>query len=320
MSVNSFKEDNQQRPGEETYRPDGTTVSTYSRNWLALTTSHADNAKTILDYGSAPKIGASHNTHAAARCINRGAAPVSHETKKAWRFTARYSTEFDIRENPLGDPAKTQWSTETFQAVVSEDIHGDAILNSAGDPFDPPAYKDDSRWTSITRKNVANKVPDWIFAYQDGVNSDSYTIDGKLIAAGEAKISAIHLGETQERNEIDYRVLTITMHYRGEGDDAGSSGYGSGSGADEIEPWDLSILDAGMRELCSCGSGSGSGSGCAGGSGLKKILANGEPIAAPAPLDGDGCAIDDPTPSNAVFLPFEIYRKRAFALIEARFT
>ncbi len=312
MSITSFKEDNEQRPGEETYRPDGTTVSTYSRSWLVLTNDNDDNAKTVFDHASAPKIGSSHNTHAAAKCIGRSATPKLIATKQAWIYVARYSTEFDIAEDPLDDPARTEWSTETFQAVVSEDIHGDAILNSAGDPFDPPAEKDDSRWTSITRKNVANKVPDWIFAYQDGANSDSYMIDGKLIAAGEAKVSAIHLGETQERNEIEYRVLTVTIHYRGEGDDAGSSGYGSGSGADEIEPWDLSILDAGMRELSS---------GTAGGK-LRKIKSedDGEFVASPVPLDGDGLALDDPTPSNAVFLQFEIYRKRAFDLIEANFT
>lgn len=313
MSVTLFKEDNEQRPGEETYRPDGTTVSTYSRSWLVLTNANGDNAKTVFDNASAPKIGSAHNTHAAAKCIRRSASPKEKGTKQAWLFVAHYSTEFDIAENPLNDPAKTEWSTETFQTVVSEDIDGDAILNSAGDPFDPPAQKDDSRWTSITRKNVVNSVPPWIFAYQDGVNSDSYTIDGKLIAAGEAKVSAIHLGVTQERNEIEYRVLTVTIHYRGEGDDAGSSGYGSGSGADEIEPWDLSLLDAGMREIGGAGSA---------GDDLRNItnVGDGEPVTAPVPLDGNGQKLDDPTPTNSVFLQFEVYRKRAFALIEAMFS
>lgn len=315
MSVigGTFKETNEQRTGDENYRADGSTVSTYIRTFRMQTSLNADDSKTILDYASSPKIGSAHNSHAAAKCISRSASPVSDETKKHWLLVARYSTEWDIDENPLDDPSKTQWSTESYQVPVAEDIHGGAIVNSAGDPFDPPGEKDDSRWTSVTRKNVANSVPAWIFAYQDGVNSDSYTIDGKIIAAGEGKVSAIHLSEPQERNEIAYRVLTVTIHYRGEGDDAGSDGYGSGSGGDEIEPWDLSLLDAGMRDLSAGGSGSAD---CGG---LRKILSecDREPVDAPVPLDGEGVALDDPTPDNAVFLQFEVYRKRLFSQIEA---
>lgn len=318
MSVTKIEPQNDDRSGEESYQQDGTTVTTRTKAWRVYCSVMTDDDVTVMAYtgvGKLPLIGTAHPNHATCKCIRRSCRPESHAQKQEWWFVAEYSTKWDIDENPLDDPAKTEWSTETFSIVVHEDMNGNAIVNSAGDPFDPAAEKDDSRWVSITRKNVANSVPAWIFAYQDAVNSDTYTIDGKPISAGEAKISAIHLSESQERNGTLYRVLTVTIHYRGEGDDAGSSGYGSGSGADEVEPWDLSILDAGMREIVA---------GSAGG-GLRNITntgtdGDGEPVTAPVPLDGDGSKIENPTPTNAVFLQFEVYRKRAFATIEAMFS
>lgn len=311
MSVTDFNEINDGRSSREEFQPDGTTVRTHVRSFRVHTNDNDDDGIVILAFASSPKIGASHPNDTKAKCIRRTPAPMSAEQKQQWILTVEYSTKWDIAENPLDDPPLTEWSTESYQMPVFEEIDGNAIINSAGDPFDPPAEKDDSRWTSVTRRNVTNAVPPWIFAYQDAVNSDAYTVDGKLIAAGEAKISAIHLSEPQERNDIEYRVLTITTHYRGEGDDAGSSGYGSGSGADEIEPWDLSILDAGMRELSSDSAGAD----------LRNITntgvgGDGEPVTAPVPLDGDGQKLDDPTPANAVFIQFEVYRRRTFATIE----
>lgn len=316
MSILSFKEINEARSGKETYQPDGTTVTERTKQWRVDTDSNATDDTAVMAHASAVKIGQSHPNHAAARCISRSCQPESQPQKKQWLFLANYSTKWDIRENPLDDPALTEWSSVPYQKPVVEDIHGDAILNSAGDPSDPAAEIDDSRWTSVTSKNVADSVPPWMFAYQDAVNSDTYTIDGKGISIGEAKISAIHLGVTQTRNTVDYRVLTITIHYRGEGDDAGSSGYGSGSGGDEIEPWDLSLLDAGMREKAAGGSGS------AGANELRNITnpEDGEFVTAPVPLDGSGAALANPAPDNAVYLQFEVYRKKLFADIEDIFS
>jgi len=294
-----------------------------SRVFRCRCDSNLDRSPVVMDYASCPKIGAAHPDDAELRCI--GVTPDQNEGRTWWQITCDYSNEYDIYENPLNDPAKTSWSTETFQTPVWRDIHGNAIVNSAGDPFDPPADKDDSRWTSVTRKNVANIVPPWIFAYQDGVNSDSYQIDGKTIDVGEAKISAINLSEPQERNDIEYRVLTVTIHYRGEGDDSGSgssasvsSAYGTGGGGDEFEPWDLVLQDVGFREIDDSGSGSGSGAG----DGMRNITNDddGQEVSGPVPLDGEGHKLANPTFDNIEYLDFEIYRKRAFDLIESLFS
>jgi hypothetical protein len=303
---------NDARGGEESYQPDGTTVTERTRQWRVTTDNQTTDDVTIMADAAAPKIGTSHPNHASCKCIHRLCQIESHEKKRWWLFTARYSTKWDIDENPLNDPAKTEWSTETFQTPVWETIDGKGIVNSAGDPFDPPAEKDDSRWTSVTRKNVATSVPNWMFAYQDAVNSDTFTIDGISVTSGWAKVSAIHLSEIQERNEIEYRVLTVTIHYRAENEDIGSGSYGSGSGSDTIEPWHLNILDAGMREVITS----------SGVDERRNIInaGDGMPVSAPVPLDGEGAALDDPTLDNAVWKQFQVYHEKAFALIEPMFS
>jgi hypothetical protein len=322
MAVVEVKELNAGRGGKEAYQPDGTTVFTRTRSWRVETGAAANDDVTVLASALLPKIGTAHPNHANCKCSSREAKPESAGQKLHWIVTAEYSTKWDIAENPLDDPAITEWSTETYQTIVERDIDGNGIINSAGDPFDPPAEKDDSRWTSVTRKNVATNVPDWMFAYQDAVNSDSYTIDSITITAGWAKVSAIHLSEIQERNAIQYRVITVTIHYRAEneGIGSGSGSYGSGSGTDEIEPWHLSLLDAGFREVQLSGSGSASGSGTCDGELVKIKDCDGDEVTSPAMLDGEGTKIDNPTPEDAVFLQFQVYREKAFQLIEAIFT
>ncbi len=313
----TWTEINDGRGGEESYQSDGTTVTTRTKQWRVETTANSTDDETIMSDAAAPLIGTSHPNHAYCRCVRRSCRPESPGQKKHWIFTAEYSTKWgEINENPLLDPAVTEWSTETFQVPVAKAIDGEPILNSAGDPFDPPAEKDDSRWTSVTRKNVPPTVPQWIFAYQDAVNSDTFTIDGIDIGVGWAKISAIHLSEVQERNEVKYRVLTLTMHYRGEGETvgSGSGSYGSGSGSDEVYPWELQLLDAGMREIDDKGSGA---------SGKMRNIKNpgdGQEVSAPIKLDGEGHAVFSDNPDDAVYLYFEVYRTRAFSSIEAYLT
>ena len=309
MAVVEVKEINAGRGGKEAYQADGTTVFTRTRSWRVETSAAANDDVTVLASASLPKIGTAHPNHANCKCLSRSAKPESKGQKLHWIVTAEYSTKWDIEEDPLDDPAITEWSTETYQTVVERDIDGNAVVNSAGDPFDPPAEKDDSRWTSVTRKNITTTVPDWFFAYQDNVNEDTYTIDGITITAGWAKISAIHLSAIQERNGTQYRVVTFTIHYRAESEGVGgSSGYGSGSGDDEVEPWHLNILDVGFREL----DGSGDPTN------IKD--AEGDDIGSPWPLDGSGSKVDNPTAADSVFLQFQVYHEKAFQLIESMFT
>ena len=76
------------------------------------------------------------------------------EEWKGWTVTAEYSSEFTLAENPTNDPATITWGSEQFQRVVVVDKEGDAVVNSAGDPFDPPIMADDSRRVVTVTKNL----------------------------------------------------------------------------------------------------------------------------------------------------------------------
>jgi hypothetical protein len=238
------------------------------------------------------------------RCVRRRAANPHSEGKLSWRVTCEYSSEWgEISDNPLDDPAVTDWGVETFTRPVWVDRDGNAIVNSAGDPFDPPAEMDDFRIVSRTRKNVS-AVPTWIYSFQNAINSSSFTLDGVTVPAGTAKMTGIELGEWQERDSVAYRVLVMEMHHRGE--NSGGAGSGSGSTTDpgsEFEPWDITLLDAGMREVTPGSGGE-----------LRNIINAGDnsEVSSPVPLDGSGSALADPTPANAVYLSFSVYAERDF--------
>lgn len=307
MAVTSFKEIHSGRDGEEA-TDQRRTIRRYTRVFRVVTNSNSDDAAVIRAHASCPNVGDAHPNDVGSWC--RRVNPRNESfSKRVWIVTAAYSSERELSDNPLDDPALITWNTEQFQRPYFQDINGDAIVNSAGDPFDPPAMGDDSRVTATIRKNVAgiSGIASWFLSYQDCVNNAPFLLDGIYIAEGAAKMQAVSLGEVQERNSITYRVLSMTMHFRRDA----YSAAGSGSGATPSTEWALELLDAGFRELAQAGSTSGSG-----GAYRRKITdEDGEPVKSPVLLDGSGEPLDDPSASTAVFLPFDIYPVKDFSVL-----
>jgi len=290
------------------------TIGTATRTFEVKTDAKTDDETVVAAHASIPNIGAAHPNNSAMRCLKLTFTNDDSKGPFVWYVTAFYSNEYDIAENPLLDAAQTEWDTEQFSRIVWKDRDGNPIVNSAGDPFDPPVEKDDSRWISVTSKNVGG-VPAWIYSYQDAINAAEFTFDGVTVPARTAKVQAIHISTPQERNGISYRVLQITMHHRGENvNDVAEWGSGSGSGStsdpgDEWDPWDEVILDAGFRKKVT-------GSGSAGSTTMEVIKdADDNPVASPVPLDGSGDVLDDPSLTNNVFLGFQLYVERDFSAL-----
>jgi len=252
---------------------------TYQRKFKLETTSQADGAYAVGSNASLPIIGNAHPEDANAFCISLDVQNTS--PWKGWIVTANYSDERTIDDTPTDDAASISWGSEQFQKPAVFDLSGNLIVNSAGDPFDPPAMMDDSRRVVTVEKNLA-VVPSWILDYQDAVNSDDFTVDGVSIGIGKAKMQAVTVGARQRRNGTIFRTVNFTIHLQREG-------------------WLLDILDAGFRRKISGGRENIRNSG------------DGELPTAPVPLDGNGQPIDDPTPTNCVFLQFAVYKTRAFS-------
>lgn len=262
-------------------------VRTYTQVWRVQTDNKWDDAATVLSSTGAgiPFRGMLHPTDNAAYCRsvrarNEGASPFW------WTVTANYSTEREINDSPLDDPAEISWDGEQYQEVVVYDTNGKAVLNSAGDPFDPPPMRDRTRRTVDIRFNLA-AVPTWILDYEDAVNSAAIYIDGLPVAAKAAKCGPVRVSPWKERNDIRYREINLTIHLN-------------------KDLWRLQVLDQGFRTINATDPT------------LRDNVTNdGDSLEPTLPvlLDGGGSALADPSLANAVFLPFDVYPAVDFTIL-----
>lgn len=237
----------------------------------------------VGNHTSLPRIGQPHPEDIFNWCV--GLSVDLSNPKTGYTATATYSSEREITENPLAEPVNIEWDTEQFQEPLVIDEDGYAVVNSAGDPYDPPVMRDNSRWFAEVTCNVAS-VPTWVLTYPDAVNSDAFTVDGIPVAVGLAKVQKLRISGKKTRNDVPYRVVTFHLHFREEG-------------------WHFKPLDAGFRRIYS-------------GTNRELITMENEageteyPVA-PVPLDGSGVELTDPTLTTCVYGDHRGYKNKAFA-------
>lgn len=212
MAVTSFDRIHQGRASRTTLQG-GKVVTRYTDIWRAETNTNFTEPETVKAHANCPRIGRQHNRDPRAYCRSLSAVnePFS---KQVFLVTAGFSTEYEMAEDPLAEPARTSWHTEQYQVPVWWGRTGNvAHTNTAFDPFDPPVMKIINRWVAVTRRNVA-AVPSWYLTYPDAVNNAPWNLDGVTIAKGFAKLAATDLTEAgQERNNVSFRVLTMTFQF-----------------------------------------------------------------------------------------------------------
>lgn len=255
-------------------------VRTYTRELIFTSDTPNDDEVTVGNQPQVPAIGSSHPNDLFAWL--QSIEVDNYAPYAGWKVTLNYSSERELSEDPTQDPALTEWDGEQYQRPLVVDKDGDIVCNSAGDPFDPPIMRDDSRLISTTVKNMAS-VPTWIMAYADAVNSDAFTLDGFSVGVGQAKMQRPRVSKPQIRNNIQFREVTFVIQYREEG-------------------WLSEPLDVGFRKLD--------------GSARVNITDNnGDFVTAPVPLDGAGDVLADPSPTNNVTLSFTQYTTLPFSAL-----
>ncbi len=281
MSVTSFDEIHEGREGSTELSQRGI-VRELTRVWVAITNSAYDDDTVVL--ARAPLIGSPHPWQPGAR-LKRLKAVNDAKAKRRWTVTGTYTTERDKpgsdggpgnTENPLADPAAIEWDTEGYRQPCAKDRDGKAIVNSAGDPPARFPEKDASRWVITIEKNVA-AVPTWVVtgSYKDSVNSAQITIDGVTFAAETVKVSRIHIGRWECRNDIWYRRLHLTLHTK-------------------EETWREYMLDQGLRKK----------------DGTDRVPCtnkDGSPVTHPVMLDGSGGQVANPAAASAQFINVDLY-------------
>lgn len=213
-------------------------IRTYNRTYQIISDDRAAHginddeydAGTSFSIQTGIRIGTIHPTALPyAWCREIGVEQAEDGGGLQWMISPVWSDEFEMHENPLLEPARITWHTEQFQQVAWRNNANQAIVNSAGDPFDPPPMKDFSRRVARIQKNVAN-VPVWFLDYEDALNSGTFTVDGLSVSRGLAKLQRAEAGEWEERNGVRFRVIGFELHFSRIG-------------------WQLTNLDAGFREL-----------------------------------------------------------------------
>ncbi|TWT57257.1 hypothetical protein KOR42_06150 [Thalassoglobus neptunius] len=237
-----------------------------------LKTSLGDKENIAVQDFRLPSIGSLHDVYSACWCNSIDWQQQGNSAE--WTVTCNYSSERELNEDPTAEPAEITWDGESYTEVVFVDINGDAIVNSAGDYFvDPTPTREKTHLIAKIKKNVS-ALPTWVLSYRDVVNSGAINIDGLPIGAKLAMIRRPLIGPWQERNDIPFRELTIDVHIHPRG-------------------WKLEPMDVGFREK----------------DGSDRIQikdGNDDEPTTPVPLDGSGNVLANPTPSNVVFLDFEV--------------
>jgi hypothetical protein len=207
-----------------------------------------------------------------------------------WLVTVEFSNapqekqeqEKDEEPNPISRPARVRWTSSNVMRPIEKDIRGKAIVNSAGDYFDPPPEVEVAVWAAHVQKNFA-AIPSWLLSYANVKNVEPFVIGGLTVAAGIAKVSEMAISELQKENNIEFYELSFSIRF------------------EEALGWDLSLLDQGLHAFY--------------GDDKLKIKLNDEDVAAPVLLDGAGGVLANPTPDNAVFLEFEVVAEKDFTVL-----
>lgn len=260
--------------------------------WLAETDNNFDDELVVRGYGYGngilpiPYVDF-HPLYETGLCRSISFNQDSSAPRK-WEIKATYSdAPIDNKEqvqNPTERPAQIKWKAQPYRKAIEKDINGKAIVNSAGDYFDPPPEIDSSHWVVTITKNVV-AVPSVILEYTDAINASSFTIQGIGIDTRVAKIVDLDIGDLQIECDFEYYVFTFSLEFR-------------------PETWKLKPLDQGYRYKS--------------GTSRKQIMDDStppRPITSPKLLNGSGAVLPDPTTANAVFLSYDVYNEKDFSIL-----
>jgi hypothetical protein len=213
------------------------------------------------------------------------------ECWEVWKVTVEYSSLLpDLLPDPTLRPWKVEWNSQKYQrpatqtaAALDNEVVDEPVVNSAGQPFDPPPMMDATRLTFSVTRNETSFPYAVAIAYQDAVNTapllfqPNGEVPGITLATGTVKCQAI-TGRNFFENDLQYYEVTYNFEIRREG-------------------WQLSVLDQGTVDL-------------EGGVLVDNYGASSGPVL----LDSGFRKLPDDPPGShpPVFLPFTVYAPKDF--------
>lgn len=200
------------------------------------------------------------------------------EDGMAWTANAEYGP-YDATNYPQDVTQwvpRVAWSFAQFQRDLDQDINGNAIVNSAGVPFNPTIKADDSRPILQLVRNEPTFDLTLAEDFRDTVNQNVWW------GYNPRCVKVSNISSTRQFNQdIGFFWETTYEFHINE------------------NTWDENVLDAGVMQL----NGSGSD--------IVPISKNGIPVPDPVPLNGSGAPLSVGGTPN--YLTFQVYPTSDFS-------
>lgn len=210
-----------------------------------------------------------------------------------WDVMGEYSKgtlNIDETQNPLEAPTEVAWSSSTYTEPVTVDIEGNAIVNSAGQPFDPPLTQERHPIVATIAYNSESYDPNTGLNFQDHVNDTATTIANLTnVPARMARI--LEIGAVQQYwEDITYWRVTVKV-------EVNNAEWDDGQG------WDRRLLDQGIYEKDGDGKT------------IRMRTDDGEEVTEPLKLNGSGGKLD-PQTADPVFLTRKTFKEADFSSLK----
>lgn len=294
------------KPGEIT-----TDEVTFNPRFIVIVNDALDGQHTIYAHPSCPKIGSIYalgdtvNPFARAKSVRiipdggRYDDPLSGTAGRwKWIVEVQYSTKKDDQKDPKpGQVAKVYFDTEQYDRPFEREIGSTSaspkpVLNSAKQPFDPPAIYEDNRIIIRIEKSVPSFDAFFVDSIQNTVNSTSFY----GYPANTLRITKVSASPQEDADSGSYYNQSVEMQY-------------ARVETGREEPHQAYILDMGRYELAPFDPTSGETA-----DKVRPIKdTDGQPIVDPALLGADGKVL--PRGADPHYPKFQRYRKVDFNLL-----
>lgn len=133
-------------------------------------------------------------------------------SRTVWRVTGTYRRSILVQSaaTPLQEPTQISWSSNTYIEPVVNNIVGNAVTNSAGQPFDPPLTQERVTLIATITYNSERYDPDLPIEYQGKVNQAATKIGTLTVPARMARVIELS-GIADTFEDIAYFKVTIKI-------------------------------------------------------------------------------------------------------------
>ena len=219
---------------------------TYVRKFRLVSDGAVDDPLDARTYPGVPQILSPHPQDGTAFCVDVD-VDQPYEDKQIWLISCHYGnlnvdTQVTAGETGFtGERIKTTWTSAKYtKAIETATVLGGTavpfnsigqvrpILNSRGDPFNPPREIDQTRKILTLSRGEATYDPDQMSLYEDTINSVQIRIANKTFDKHTGKIETITATDAFE-NGIHYWIVTYEIHHR-------------------RDTWNPTILDSGIDD------------------------------------------------------------------------